>query len=153
MCNINSAYFIHIMPKIRGGQGPLCPPPPPPPPPPPGSYAYAQGSNSGKNVAHSSRTASLETILKAFLMSTVSTTKSSSIQCSSMHPLRAWATFSAPAQQPHPVAGVEKTQLPCPSPRHTCISCQSPYCLPHSYGPDVRWAAHQSNQTASCQKI
>ena len=47
-----------------------------------------QGSSSRKKkVANSSRTACLETILKALLMSTLSTTKSSSIQYSSMHPL------------------------------------------------------------------
>ena len=35
--NINSAYFIHIMPKIGGAKAPSAPPPPPPPLP--GSYA------------------------------------------------------------------------------------------------------------------
>ena len=42
MSNINSAYFIHIMPKIGGGGGGGAKDPSasPPPPPPPRSYAY-----------------------------------------------------------------------------------------------------------------
>ena len=52
VCNINSAYFMHIMTKIGGGgQGSLCPPPPPPPP---GSYAYATKGNVHAHVYDSS---------------------------------------------------------------------------------------------------